>query len=384
VRSSVCSYVVCAICILLVLGLMPSHTGVSVVGVEKFSMAYVFSGDVLTQIGYVEQTNGSLHVVSPSGWFNLNADGSLQVPANRSQFVSRMHELGVRVVVCLNNHWDQSAGVNALENADFLTTQLAYYVELYDLDGINVDIENVTFAQRDLYTNFVALLRAKIPLHKEVSVAVGANPAGTTMGWVGAYDYAALSVYVDYFMIMTYDEHFEGGSAGSVSSISFVEQSIQYVLTKTTGDKIVMGIPFYGRLWSVESSGFSGVEVTNDDIASIVEMYGGVVSFDVVSQSAKVEFTVKEGDALLAIQGQHLVVGRYVVWFEDAQSVQAKMRLVHKYGIKGVGVWALGQEDRAIWSSYVNWLNGYGCSDGFLHGSLTSSVVSLVLYRLNK
>jgi len=375
VKKSVCSYAVRMICVLLMLGLIHAYVGVpaGVVGVaEKFSMAYVFTGNTSTQISYVEHTNNSLQMVSPSGWFNLNVDGTLQVPANRSQFVTRMHEHDIRVVVCLNNHWDQLTGINALNNADFLTTQLAYYVELYDLDGINVDIENITPAQRDLYTKFVALLREKIPAHKEVSVAVGANPTGTTRGWVGAYDYAALSVYVDYFMIMTYDEHYEGGSAGSVSSISFVEQSIQYALTKTTRDKIVMGIPFYGRMWSVDNTNISGVAVTNRDIDSIVKTYGGVTTFDVVTQSAKVEFTVKSEDALLSIQGQRLAVGSYVVWFENAQSIQAKMGLVHRYNIKGVGAWALGQEDTSIWNNYASWLNDGGSSGGGSSGGGSS------------
>src|SRR5215510_2133988 len=62
----------------------------------KYSMAYVYFGSVSTQINYVEQTKGAVQTVSPSGWFNLNADGTLQTPTNRTQFVTRMHELGIR------------------------------------------------------------------------------------------------------------------------------------------------------------------------------------------------------------------------------------------------------------------------------------------------
>ena len=203
------------ICLFLSLGfvsvcdVMPAHAKGVVSG--RFSMAYVFTGSVSTQISYVERTNGAVQTVAPSGWFNLNTDGTLQTPANRAQFVTRMHQLGVRVVVCLNNHWDQTTGINALNNANQLTTQLANYIAQYDLDGINVDIENVTPSQRNLYTQFMSLLRNKIPAHKEVSIAVSANPTGSTSGWQGSYDYAGISPYVDYFMIMTYDEHYEGG-----------------------------------------------------------------------------------------------------------------------------------------------------------------------------
>jgi len=330
---------------------------------EKYSMAYVFTGNISTQISYVEQTKGAVQTVSPSGWFNLNVDGTLQTPANRTQFVARMHEQGIRVVVCLNNHWDRTTGINALNNAERLTTQLAHYVELYNLDGINIDIENVTPAQRDLYTKFMALLRDKIPKHKEVSIAVSANPSGTTTGWAGSYDYTSMNPYVDYFMIMTYDEHYEGGNAGSVSSINFVEKSIQYALTKTVADKIVMGIPFYGRMWSVGNTNIRGVGITNSDIDLIVRTYNGITTFDAVTQSAKVEFNVKKEDPLLTIQGQRLAVGSYVVWFENNRSIQAKMELVQRYNLKGAGAWALGQENVAIWNNYTNWLNGASVSD---------------------
>jgi len=332
--------------------------GADAVAGEKYSMAYVFSGSVQTQIAYVERTNNSLHTVSPSGWFNLNNDGTLQTPANRTQFVTRMHELDIRVVVCLNNDWDQTVGINALNNAEKLTNQLANYVEMYDLDGINVDIENVTPTQRDLYTQFIMLLRNKIPDNKEVSIAVGANPDGTTRGWLGSYDYAAMNPYVDYFMIMTYDEHYEDGNAGSVASISFVEKSIQYALTKTSSDKIVIGIPFYGRMWSVGNANIRGIDVYASDINRVIETYDGKTTFDDVTQSAKVEFTVKNGDVLLNIQGHRLTVGNYVIWFENEQSIQSKMQLVQKYALKGVGAWALGEENPSIWNAYTDWLNG--------------------------
>ncbi len=368
--------VVIIICVFLSAWFIPTgnieHTETTDDANEKYSMAYTYFGSITTQISYVERTNGAVQTVSPSGWFNLNVDGTLQTPANRTQFVTQMHEQGIRVVVCLNNHWDRTTGVNALNNADHLTTQLAGYIELYNLDGINVDIENVTPTQRGTYTKFMAMLRDKIPEHKEVSIAISANPTGTTTGWQGSYDYAAMSPYVDYFMIMTYDEHYKGGSAGSVSSINFVEKSIQYALTKTSANKIVMGIPFYGRLWSVGNTNIRGIDVTNNDIDLIIKTYKGITTFDTTTQSAKVEFNVKSGDILLTIQGQRLAVGSYVLWFENAQSIQTKMKLIQRYNLKGVGAWALGQEDTALWNNYTNWLNNYSKSGSASSGDQSS------------
>ncbi|MBU9711201.1 LysM peptidoglycan-binding domain-containing protein [Bacillus tamaricis] len=33
------------------------------------------------------------------------------------------------------------------------------------------------------------------------------------------------------------------------------------------------------------------------------------------------------------------------------------MSLVQKYGIRGVGHWSIGQENRSVWESYPTWFN---------------------------
>ena len=120
-----------------------------------------------------------------------------------------------------------------------------------------------------------------------------------------------------------------------------------------------MGLPFYGRLWSVGNNNIRGIDATNSDIDQIIRTYGGVTTFDVATQSAKLEFTVRSGDTLLTVQGTRLSVGNYVVWFENDRALQAKMEVVQRYNLRGVGAWALGQENTAIWSNYVSWLRGW-------------------------
>jgi len=118
------------------------------------------------------------------------------------------------------------------------------------LDGVDVNIENVTHEQRDAYTDLLRLLREKLPENKLVVTAVAANPNGWTIGWHGSYDYKALSNYCDYLMIMAYDESYRGSPEGPVSSKSFFDRSIEYALNQgVSKDKIVVGIPFFGRYW---------------------------------------------------------------------------------------------------------------------------------------
>lgn len=75
------------------------------------------------------------------------------------------------------------------------------------------------------------------------------TPKGWNTGWHGSYDYSALSKYADYLMIMAYDEHYQGSPAGPVAGMEFVEESIKYALKHVPKEKIVLGVPFFGRVW---------------------------------------------------------------------------------------------------------------------------------------
>lgn len=325
---------------------------------DRYTMGYLYSGTDHQQIEYINQTNNALDVVSPS-YFDLREDGSLKLNYLSPFFIKNMHDKGIKVVPFLSNHWNRTAGINALKNIESLSTQIADYVEEYDLDGINVDIENVTHEQKDQYTQFVKLLREKIPGHKEISVAVAANPNNWQTGWHGSYDYAALSEYADHLLIMAYDEHYEGSSPGPVASISFVERSIQYALEKTTSDKIVVGIPFYGRIWGLDSNRITGKGVSAKTIQEIVERCESTLTYDEQSQSVKAEVTITESSGNFTVGGDFVLQpGRYVIWFENAQSYQAKLGLIEKYNLKGAGAWSLGQEDPSIWEHYEDWING--------------------------
>ena len=325
---------------------------------DRYIMGYLYSGTDHQQIEYVNQTGQTLDTVSPS-YFDIQEDGSLTLNYVSTYLIDSMHAKGIKVVPFLSNHWDRTAGINALKDVETLSTQIADYIEEYNLDGVNVDIENVTHEQRDQYTQLVKLLREKIPSHKEVSVAVAANPNDWQTGWHGSYDYAALAQYADHLFIMTYDEHYEGGAAGPVAGIQFVENSIQYALSKTTADKIVIGVPLYGRVWSLDDNRIIGKGISSKTIQDILNNCDSTVTYDETSQSVKAEFTITDQSTRYTVGGDFVLQpGKYVVWYENDQSYEAKLGLVEKYNLKGAGSWALGQEDPSIWDHYEEWVNG--------------------------
>lgn len=329
----------------------------------KFNMSYIFFSDASNYTAMVDSAQNSLNEVSPN-YFALNNDGSLALTATISaDFVSDMHSRGITVVPFLTNDWSRAVGKAALNNREQLADSIAEAVSLYNLDGVNIDIENVTVDEREAYVDFVRLLRLKLTEGKTVVVSVAGNPMGWTTGWQGSYDYAALADYCDYLMVMAYDEHYYGGPAGPVSSISYVEDSIKYAVSLVPKEKIVLGLPFYGRIWSDNGGYPNGYGITSTKIAQLVRDYCGSVQLDPVSQSTRAVITVNPDDPKPVIGGQALDAGTYTIWYESEASIKAKLELVNQYDIKGTGNWALGQETGNTWNYYKLWLNNCTFTD---------------------
>ncbi len=331
---------------------------------DRYSMTYLSYGSYQTQLEYVAISQNSFSVISPS-YFNIQADGSLQVEEVSQSYVEAMHEKNVKIVPFLSNHWDKQGGSLALNRVDSLADEIANAVSKYNLDGINVDIENVSHQYREQYTKLVRLLREKLPKEKEVSVAVAANPKDWTLGWHGSYDYKELGKYADHLFLMAYDEHYNGGEAGPIASISFVEESIQYALKYVPKEKIVLGVPFFGRIWS-EDGRMKGIGMTHRQIASAIEKTGGTVTVDPDLKSVKANISVNSSHSI-TVNGTKLKPGNYIIWYDNSDTLKYKLSLVDKYELKGAGSWSVGQETKDVWDYYSLWLNGTYFSDTFSH-----------------
>ncbi|NLK87746.1 MAG: glycoside hydrolase [Clostridiaceae bacterium] len=348
---------------------------------ERFNMTYIYFGNTAAYTGYVDDTKGSLDHISPS-YFDLNKDGSLKLTgAIDRDFIDAMHDRGIKVTPFLSNHWDKESGVNALNNAELLSSQIVDAISKYDLDGVNVDIENMGEKERDQYTDFVRMLRNKLPSGKIVSVAVAANPYKISKGWHASYDLAALQQHSDYIMLMAYDQHYQGyvnatGGAGPVAGYGFVEESIKEALKEVPANKLVLGIAFYGRLWK-QGADYGGYGVSNNTVEALVREFNGKVIFDNTHRSPKAVITIKANDRKPVIFGKQLEQGTYDFWFENEASIKRKLELVGKYDLLGTGSWSLGQETKSTWDYYSLWLDGRYFSDIQNHWAKASIITAM-------
>jgi len=320
------------------------------------TMTYMYGGTTNTYKNYVDRAANVLDEVCVD-YFDIIGGGQLSSPKMSHEFVNYAHERGLTVTALISNHWDRNSGIAALNNMYNLTDQIVDMVYEYNLDGVSVDIQNVTHMHREMYVEFVRLLRNKLP-DKLISVAVAANPNGWTMGWHGSYDYAELAANSDYLMIMAYDESWYGSDAGPVASYQFVKHSIDYALKYTTADKVVVGVPFYGRYWK-EGSVAGGSALTQRDVENLKVNYAFTEEYlsEENIQTPKLTITIQKDDMKPKLWGgTTLGEGTYTLFYDNGQSLLSKLELAKLYGLRGTGSWAIGQEAAYIWEMYAEFL----------------------------
>lgn len=317
------------IAILLILLMVPA----AVLGYEGEKMTY-FNGTL---------TDGAqFDTVHPS-YFDIQEDGSLKINAIDQALVRQYQSKGTKVEPYLSNHWNREAGILALENRQELAVSVAQAVKDYGLDGVNVDIENVTHEQRADYVDFVRLLKIELPDHR-VSVAVAANPSNWQTGWHGSYDNKALAQVADYLVLMGYDQSYQNGPEGPVAGGDWVEKSLQQLLKDAPASKVVLAIPFFGRGWSEDGSR-KGFSVSQKDVDRLAQNYPSSKGYDVETRSAYLKFTVpEEGPFPSVIGAKELPAGNYTIWYDDQRAGRYKISLAEKYQLMGMDSWAFGQQ----------------------------------------
>lgn len=323
---------------------------------DRVSLGYIYNlSKSHTEI--VNSSNGNVNTVSPT-CLDLNNNGHLVVNNIFSQeFVNDMHEQNVLVTPFLSNHWSKGKAQAAINNADSLTDEIVETINKYNLDGVNIDLENLSSKDKDKLTNFIKLLREKMPEGKVLSIAVASNPNRLTTTWVAAYDYENLAKYADYLVLMAYDEHSEGGAAGPVASINFVEESVKEILEHVSRDKVVLGMPLYGRFWK-EDAEVGGEAIIMSQIERIASRFKGVIPrYNEHTGTATLTIEVKEDDKRAYVNGRFLEEGTYTIWYENERSFQKKLSVMNLYGLKGAALWAIGNEGNNFWNYYSKGFN---------------------------
>ncbi|SKA86377.1 Spore germination protein YaaH [Clostridium sp. USBA 49] len=278
--------------------------------------------------------------------FKIDSNGNIfgNVPKNQ---ISYANNNKIKAYAMVHNDFNADLGKAVLENEDkrkFLINNILNALKTYGYNGVNIDFESLYYYNRSHFTLFMKELYSALkPLGYKVTVALPAKTYDNLKNsWTGAYDYAQIAKYADQIVLMTYDEHWSGGSPGPIASIGWVQKVIDYSLTVIPKEKILLGLAAYSYDWP-----------SNDDLAkaygisytyNIAKKYGASIQWDNTSKSPY--FTYKDSSSL-----------GHTVWFENAQSINYKLDIVNNKDLLGIAFWRLGLEDEDYWTSIKNKLN---------------------------
>lgn len=287
-----------------------------------------------------------VNVVAPT-FFSLSDSKKGAIVANVGQagqnYINWAHSNGYRVWPWVANEATNkedkdltSEILNDYKLREKLISSIVSAVEMYNLDGINLDFENMYESDKDAYSRLVIELAPRLKeLGKVLSVDVTA-PDGSP-DWSLCFNRNVIGDVADYVIFMAYDQHNQSSTeAGTVAGCDWVEANINKFLGQegVKPEKIILAMPFYTRVWNVTDGGLSSSAV------------------DMKSQSTLIpgDAKITWDDSLKQNLAEYEKNGRtYKVWMEDAKSLKCKLDLVKKYSLAGGAFWRKDQETSDVW-----------------------------------
>lgn len=222
---------------------------------------------------------------------------------------------------------------------DRLITNILEIMNTKGYSGLNIDFEYVYPEDRENYNAF--LRRVVERLHPQgyvVSTAVAPKESGDQEGLLyEAHDYEAHGEIVDFVILMSYEWGWAGGPPWAIAPINKVKDVLDYAVTVIPPEKILMGVPLYGRDWEIpRQEGTFARTISPEQAIDLARKYKVAIQYNETYQAPFFHYVDENGQ-------------EHEVWFEDARSMQAKYDVVKDYNLRGVSYWVLGQNFPQNW-----------------------------------
>ncbi len=207
--------------------------------------------------------------------------------------------------------------------------------------GWQFDFEQMNASSREQFSAFVK--KAMDEMHANnlmVSVAIIAQisenpndyPKDLWQKTIGVYDYQALASSTDFLSLMSYDDPY---SKGPVVEYAWLKKVIDYSLQSIPHDKLSLGIPFYYWQWNEATGKRIGIG-GREGIYNVFKKHRVTVHYSIEHESPYLTYWQR--------------AKKYIIWYENARSVEQKISLIKKYDLHGFSAWALGLELPTIYN----------------------------------
>ena len=307
----------------------------------KVSLAWEYFSDY----GSAPERSGAMdgvNVVSPT-FFRLEQLGKGNVKENVGtagiNYINWAHNNGLKVWAMISNEsmLDTTSEImNDYKLRNKLINNIVNLVVKYNLDGINIDFENMYMEDKAMFNRFLIELEPRLnEMGKVLTVDVTAPDGSET--WSMCFDRNTISKVADYIIFMAYDQY--GASSnkeGTTAGCDWVEANITKFLGQegVNPDKLVLAVPFYTRLWKEANGKVSSETVDLKDVDKVIPANVEKKWNDNLKQYY-IEYT------------QHGAV--YKMWIEDLKSISAKLDLINKYTLAGAAYWEKDRESPEVW-----------------------------------
>lgn len=293
------------------------------------------------------ETMDGVNVVSPS-FFSLERGSSSEIYDNAkddgAEYIEWAHNNNYQVWAMFSNNSlkdTTSQILNDYKKRESMIENLMDLVEEYNLDGVNVDFENMNESDKDVYSRFLIELAPRLKkIGKTLSVDVTAPDGSET--WSLCFDRNTIANVADYIVFMAYDQYgTSSNKAGTTAGYNWVEANIKKFLGQEDVDpeKIILGIPLYMRLWEEEEDGTAKPEVVNMKDMFDVLPANQVATWDEELKQYYVEYE-EDGN-------------KYKMWVENEKSVGEKINLANQYNLAGIAFWEKDRETNDEFWTFV-------------------------------
>jgi spore germination protein YaaH len=287
-------------------------------------------------VDQLDGANGAVTVVSPI-WWRLAPDGTA-VSSTEPGYVDAAHNRNVAI-------WPAVAGFDAdthhlvfsdPERRSALAQQISAEARTIGADGVNIDVEGYRSVDSEAFLAWVEELAGLVHEWKGV-VSHDLVPRSDRWDvapqdlafWSNAPLRADLSRATDCTVLMAYDEHNRYRPPGPVASPSWVEEVLVHALRHTDPNQLVLGVPFYGRIWDPE-------DLERPTAVGIGDIEGLIGEGEVTH------------DPSYGLDRVDLADGRFF-WAETTAGLEHRLDLVTENGLAGWAAWRFGFDSPGIW-----------------------------------